>query len=192
MSNARFISIRVEPDSGGEAVIQGMHTGLPTRWTRASDFCNGAALQWRCFVDNEFISLTAQIVSAHIAANRVSADQLPTLIRDVHQALATVGQTPAEPEKREPAVDVKKSVFSDHIICLECGQSLKMLKRHLATDHGMTPDEYRAKWNLPPSYPMVAPEYAATRSKLAKDMGLGRKAEAPPPPPKKAGRPKRG
>jgi predicted transcriptional regulator len=80
-------------------------------------------------------------------------------------------------------VDVKKSVFPDHIICLECGASMKMLKRHLATDHGMTPDEYRAKWDLPFSYPMVAPEYAATRSQLAKDSGLGRKVEATPPPP---------
>jgi predicted transcriptional regulator len=163
-------------------------------------------------VDDQIKNLTADIVSAHIANNNVSADQLPGLIRDVHQALATVGQIPAEPIRAEPAVDVKKSVFPDHIICLECGASMKMLKRHLATDHGMTPDEYRAKWNLPASYPMVAPEYAATRSQLAKDMGLGRKVEAPPPPankpakksgagrkfeapppePTKRGRPKRG
>ena len=141
-------------------------------------------------MENEIVSLTARIVSAHIANNNVSIEQLPGLIRDVHQALATVGQAPAEPIKAEPAVDVKKSVFPDHIICLECGQSLKMLKRHLATDHGMTPDEYRAKWDLPPTYPMVAPEYAATRSKLALASGLGRKVEAPPPP-KKAGRQKR-
>jgi predicted transcriptional regulator len=143
-------------------------------------------------VDDQIKNLTADIVSAHIANNNVSADQLPGLIRDVHQALATVGQIPVEPIRAEPAVDVKKSVFPDHIICLECGTSLKMLKRHLATDHGMTPDEYRAKWGLPPTYPMVAPEYAATRSQLAKESGLGRKVEAtpPPPPPKKAGRPK--
>ena len=141
-------------------------------------------------MENEIVSLTALIVSAHIANNNVSIEQLPGLIRDVHQALATVGQAPAEPIKAEPAVDVKKSVFPDHIICLECGQSLKMLKRHLATDHGMTPDEYRAKWDLPPTYPMVAPEYAATRSKLALASGLGRKVEAPPPP-KKARRQKR-
>jgi predicted transcriptional regulator len=142
-------------------------------------------------VDDQIKNLTADIVSAHIANNNVSADQLPGLIRDVHQALATVGQIPVEPIRAEPAVDVKKSVFPDHIICLECGTSLKMLKRHLATDHGMTPDEYRAKWGLPPTYPMVAPEYAATRSQLAKESGLGRKVEATPqPPPKKAGRPK--
>jgi predicted transcriptional regulator len=139
-------------------------------------------------VEDEIVSLTARIVSAHIANNNVSVDELPDLIRDVHQALATVGQAPAEPIKAEPAVDPKESVFADHILCLECGASMKMLKRHLATDHGMTPEEYRAKWNLPASYPMVAPEYAATRSQLAKDMGLGRKVEAPPPlPPKKSG-----
>ena len=148
-------------------------------------------LQRRNLVDNEIISLTSQIVSAHVAANNVPADQLPALIRDVHQALSTVGQISAEPAKSEPAVDVKESVFPDHIVCLECGATMKMLKRHLATHHQMTPEEYRAKWGLPPSYPMVAPEYAATRSQLAKDMGLGRKVEAPPPPPKNAGRQKR-
>ena len=84
----------------------------------------------------------------------------------------------------------KKSVFPDHILCLDCGLSFKILKRHLATDHQMTPAEYRAKWGLSPSYPLVAPEYAATRSKLAKDNGLGRKVEASPLP-KKRGRPKR-
>jgi predicted transcriptional regulator len=134
-------------------------------------------------VENEIVSLTAHIVSAHISNNEVPVDRLPGLIRDVHEALATVGQEPAEPAKSEPAVDVKKSVFSDHIVCLECGKSMKMLKRHLATEHGMTPDEYRAKWGLPFSYPLVAPDYAATRSQLAKDSGLGRKVEAPPPPP---------
>jgi predicted transcriptional regulator len=149
---------------------------------------NGDAL-----VEYQLASLTADIVSAHIANNEVSPDQLPTLIRDVYQALATVGQAPAEPITAKPAVDVKKSVFPDHIVCLECGQSLKMLKRHLATDHGMTPDEYRAKWGLPHTYPMVAPEYAATRSQFAKESGLGRKVEVPPPPPPaKRGRPKKG
>jgi predicted transcriptional regulator len=113
------------------------------------------------------------------------------LIRDVHQALATVGQAPAEPIKREPAVDIKKSVFANHIICLECGATLKMLKLHLAAGHDMTPDEYRAKWGLPPTYPLVAPEYAAKRSQLAKDIGLGGKVEAPPAPPsKKRSRPR--
>jgi predicted transcriptional regulator len=143
-------------------------------------------------VEYQLTSLTADIVSAHISKNEVTLEQLPALIRDVHQALAAVGQTPSEAIKAEPAVDVKKSLFPDRIVCLECGASMKMLKRHLATDHQMTPDEYRAKWGLPPTYPMVAPEYAATRSQLAKDSGLGRKAEAPPPPPKKAGRSKKG
>ena len=136
-------------------------------------------------MDDQIKILTADIVSAHIANNNVSADELPGLIRDVHQALATVGQAPAEPVKAEPAVDPKESVFPDHLVCLECGQSLKMLKRHLATDHDMTPEEYRAKWGLPHTYPMVAPEYAATRSKLALASGLGREVEVPPPPPKK-------
>jgi predicted transcriptional regulator len=137
--------------------------------------------------DQIIITLTAQIVSAHVAANDVSLIQLPAIIRDVYQALATVAQASAEPTKPVPSVDAKKSVFADHIVCLDCGQSLKMLKRHISAEHQMTPDEYRAKWGLPPSYPMVASEYAAARSKLAKDHGLGRKAEAPPPP-KKRGR----
>jgi predicted transcriptional regulator len=141
-------------------------------------------------MDDRIRNLTADIVSAHISNNNVSVDQLPALIRDVHQALATVGHVPAETLKAEPAVDVKKSVFSDHIVCLECGASMTMLKRHLATEHGMTPEEYRAKWSLPPTYPMVAPEYAAKRSQLAKDSGLGRKVEAPPLS-KKSGRQKR-
>jgi predicted transcriptional regulator len=144
-------------------------------------------------VDYELISLTSQIVSAHIGNNEIAADQLPGLIRDVHRALATVGQAPAEPVTQEPVVDVKKSVFANHIVCLDCGASLKMLKRHLGTDHDMTPDQYRAKWGLPSTYPMVAPEYAATRSQLAKEHGLGRKIESPPPPPPaKRGRPRRG
>jgi predicted transcriptional regulator len=140
-------------------------------------------------MENEIIRLTAQIVSAHVAANEISVGQLPSLIRDVHQALATAGEAPAEPIKAEPAVAVKKSVFADHIVCLDCGQSFKVLKGHVWSSHQMTPDQYRAKWDLPPSYPMVAPEYAATRSQLAKDSGLGRKVEVPPR--RKPGRPKR-
>jgi predicted transcriptional regulator len=137
-------------------------------------------------VENEILGLTADIVSAHIGYNEVSAEQLSRLIHDVHGALATVGQAPAEAIKAVPAVDLKKTVFADHILCLDCGQSFKMLKRHISTDHQMTPDAYRAKWGLPASYPLVAPEYAAERSKLAKASGLGRRVEAPPPPPKKA------
>jgi predicted transcriptional regulator len=142
-------------------------------------------------VEDQIISLTARIVSAHVANNNVSVQQLPAFIRSVHQALATVGTDAVQPVKSEPSVEVKKSVFADHILCLDCGGSFKMLKRHISTDHQMTPDEYRVKWGLPPSYPMVAAEYAATRSKLAKDSGLGRKVEAPAPAPKKRGRPKK-
>src|ERR1700722_16851575 len=142
-------------------------------------------------VEHQIITLTADIVSAHVANNDVAVDQLAGLIRQVHQSLATVEQVSADAIKAEPAVAVKKSVFSDHILCLDCGQSFKMLKRHLSTDHQMTPEQYRAKWDLPPSYSMVAAEYAATRSQLAKDTGLGRKAKIPPPPKKKAGRPKK-
>jgi predicted transcriptional regulator len=142
-------------------------------------------------VEDQIIGLTAQIVSAHVATNDVAVDQLPGLIRNVHQALATAGQVSAEPVRAQPAVAAKKSVFADHILCLDCGQSFKMLKRHLSTDHQMTPDEYRGKWDLPPSYPMVAADYAATRSKLAKDNGLGRKVAPPPPPPKRRGRAKK-
>jgi predicted transcriptional regulator len=160
-------------------------------------------------MENEIIHLTVQIVSAHVSANDVSTEQLPSLIREVHQALTTAGQAPAEATKADPAVGAKKSVFADRILCLDCGKSFKMLKRHISADHQMTPDQYRAKWNLPSWYPMVAPEYAATRSQLAKDSGLGRKVEAPSPPkitakksgsgrkveaplpPKKRGRPKK-
>jgi predicted transcriptional regulator len=124
-----------------------------------------------------------------VAANDVPTDQLPTLIRNVHQALAAVGQAAVEPVKAESAVEAKKSVFADHIVCLDCGRNFKTLKRHIVTEHQMTPDEYRAKWELPPSYPMIAGDYAATRSKLAKDSGLGRKVTAPPP--KKRGRSRR-
>jgi predicted transcriptional regulator len=100
-------------------------------------------------MEDKIISLTAQIVSAHIAGNDVATDQLPRLIRDVHKALATVGQAPIGPAESEPAVAAKKSIFADHILCLDCGGSFKMLKRHIQSDHKMTPDEYRAKWGLP-------------------------------------------
>ena len=127
-------------------------------------------------MDNQFINLTAQIVSAHVANNLVAPQQLPNILREVHQALATAVQTAVasqKPERPEPAVAVKKSVFADHILCLDCGGSFKLLKRHLAADHQMTPEEYRARWELPPSYPVVAPDYAARRSQLARDRGLG-------------------
>jgi predicted transcriptional regulator len=141
-------------------------------------------------VDDQTISLTAQIVSAHIANNNVAAQELPTLIRDVYQTLATVGQVPAEPIKAEPAVAVKKSVFADHILCLDCGGRFKTLKGHIRANHQMTLEEYRAKWGLPTSYPMVAADYAATRSKLAFANRLGQKKA--PTTTKKGGRPKNG
>jgi predicted transcriptional regulator len=125
-------------------------------------------------VEREIITLTSDIVSAHVANNEVAVDQLADLIREVYQILATVDQVPVDAVKAVPAVAVKKSVFSDHILCLDCGQSFKTLKRHIAIDHQMTPGQYRLKWNLPSSYAMVAAEYAATRSKLARNSGLGR------------------
>lgn len=141
-------------------------------------------------MEHRLIDLTAQIVSAHVAANDVSAGELPTLIRQVHQALVSADTPPVEPIRSEPAVTAKKSVFADHILCMDCGKSFKMLKRHLATDHDLTPEQYRSKWGLPASYSMVAADYASARSQLAKDSGLGRKAEEPTPS-KKPGRPKK-
>jgi predicted transcriptional regulator len=138
-------------------------------------------------VADQFLILTAQIVSAQVATNDLAVQRLPEFIRAVYQTLATVGQTVIEPPKADPAVSVKKSIFPDRIVCLDCGGSFKMLKRHISTDHQMKPNEYRTKWGLSHDYPMVAAEYAAARSKLAKDSGLGRKAEAQPPP-KKRGR----
>jgi len=130
------------------------------------------------------LSLAAQIVSAHISNNSVSTDQLPKLINDVHYALATAGQAAAKAPLAEPPVPVKNSIFADHIVCLVCGKHFSMLKRHLRIDHQMTPDQYREKWDLPSSYPLVSPDYAKTRSALAKKIGLGRGGKAA----KKAGR----
>ncbi len=133
----------------------------------------------------ELLGLAAQIVSAHVNHNSVSPDQLPGLIRQVFNALATVEQATAVPPKGEPSVPVKKSVLADHIVCLDCGKHFSMLRRHLMTDHKMTPQQYRQRWELPSSYPLVAPDYAKTRSALAKKIGLGRKGQAAP---KKAAR----
>ncbi len=124
--------------------------------------------------------LTADIVSAYVSNNNVRAEDLATLISEVHSALkkAPNGKAEPAPEPQEPAVPIKKSVTPDYIISLESGQKFKSLKRHLMNSYGMTPDEYRAKWGLPRDYPMVAPNYAKSRSELAKTMGLGRKAAA--------------
>jgi len=122
------------------------------------------------------ITLTADIVSAHVSNNSVAVSDLPALIENVHNALSGLGDTPAEPEvKQEPAVSIRSSVKPDYVVCLEDGKKLKMLKRHLMTHYQMTPDEYRRKWNLPADYPMVAPNYAEQRRSLAKKIGLGTK-----------------
>ena len=124
------------------------------------------------------LELTAQIVSAHVSNNSVSPDTLSNLIQEVYRTLSNVGKEVVVPDKQQPAVPVKKSVFPDHIVWLEDGKKLKMLKRHLKTSYNMTPDQYRDKWQLPPDYPMVAPNYAKHRSTLAKKIGLGTKPRA--------------
>ena len=124
----------------------------------------------------ELLSLTADIVSSHVANNTVAVSDLPAVIGNVYATLAGLGGTPVEPEtKQEPAVNVRASVKPDYIVCLEDGKKLKMLKRHLMTRYAMTPDAYRSKWNLPADYPMVAPNYAAQRRSLAMKIGLGTK-----------------
>ncbi len=125
--------------------------------------------------NTDVLGLTAQIVSAHVSNNSVNADALPSLIQDVYRTLANVGRDPVQTDRPQPAVPVKRSVFPDHIICLEDGKKLKMLKRHLKTAYNMTPEQYRDRWGLAPDYPMVAPNYARHRSTLAKKIGLGTK-----------------
>lgn len=132
--------------------------------------------------DEALLDHVADIVSAHVSNNSVSAADLPGLIQSVYASLAALGQArePVE-EKLTPAVSVRASVKPDAVTCLDCGAKFKMLKRHLSTDHEMTPAEYRQRWNLPSDYPMVAPEYAAMRGELAKKIGLGRKLKAAVP-----------
>lgn len=128
----------------------------------------------------EIVSIAADIVAAYVSNNPVPVGELPKLIGDIHAALQGIGTPATEPVvKQEPAVSIRKSVTADYIICLEDGKKFKSLKRHLATHYDLSPDDYRQKWNLPSDYPMVAPSYAATRSALAKSIGLGRKAVAP-------------
>jgi len=122
------------------------------------------------------ITLTADIVAAHVSNNSVAVSDLPVLIANVHGALAGLGGAPVVPEvKQEPAVSIRSSIKPDFIVCLEDGKKLKMLKRHLMTHYQMTPEQYRAKWNLAADYPMVAPNYAEQRRTLAKKIGLGTK-----------------
>lgn len=120
------------------------------------------------------ITLTADIVAAHVSNNSVAVADVPVLIGNVHSALTGLSGGSAPAVTQEPAVPIKGSVKKDYIICLEDGKKLKMLKRHLMTHYGMTPDDYRAKWGLPGDYPMVAPAYAEQRRVLAKAIGLGR------------------
>ncbi|EKY24647.1 MucR family transcriptional regulator [Brevundimonas diminuta] len=129
----------------------------------------------------ELLEMTADIVSAYVSNNTVSADTVPTLIAQIHAALSGVSEAPveAEPEPQEPAVPVRKSITPDFLICLEDGRKFKSLKRHLRTKYNMSPEEYRAKWGLPKDYPMVAPNYAKARSELAKQMGLGQGGRKP-------------
>ena len=128
----------------------------------------------------ELLARTTEIVSAHLRKNTVPVDQVPSLINDIHQALSSLG---VEEPDLTPAVPINRSVRKATILCLECGKSFKILKGHLSTAHGLGVKEYRARWGLPADYPMVAPNYAAQRSELAKKIGLGRK-------PRKRGRKK--
>ena len=122
------------------------------------------------------IEMTAEVVAAYVTKNHVRAAELPDLISTVHASLAAMGSAPEslpEPAKLVPSVSIKKSVTDEYIVCLEDGRRFKSLKRHLRASYGLSPEQYRAKWNLPRDYPMVAPSYAARRSELAKSIGLG-------------------
>lgn len=136
----------------------------------------------------DLLALTASIVSAFASNNSVSAAELPDVIRTVHGSLTTAGTAQAAEVKADPAVPVRRSVKRDFIVCLECGSQHKMLRRHLRREHGLTPAEYRDRWNLKADYPMVAPSYAEKRSELAKRIGLGRKSERTAAPTKAAAR----
>ncbi|BBC72335.1 transcriptional regulator [Altererythrobacter sp. B11] len=126
-------------------------------------------------MNETLITLTSDIVAAHVSNNEVAVNEVASLISNVYGALAGLGAEPQKDEKPEPAVSIRASVKPDHLVCLEDGRKLKMLKRHLMTQYNMTPDEYRQRWGLPADYPMVAPDYAEKRRALAKEIGLGRK-----------------
>lgn len=129
------------------------------------------------FSKDDVLRMTVDVVSAYLSNNQVATPQISDLINNVFSTLVSLEETQPETstEQPKPAASIKKSVTPDYIICLEDGKKLKMLKRHLRTTYNMTPEEYRAKWNLPPDYPMVAPNYARQRSDFAKKIGLGRK-----------------
>ena len=132
----------------------------------------------------EILALTAEIVAAYVGNNTVAASEVAALIQTVFDTLGRlVTDEPAVSQALIPAVPIRRSVTDDHIVCLEDGKKLKMLKRHLMTDHGMTPQDYRAKWGLRSDYPMVAPSYSVQRQALAKQIGLGRKPVPAPPAP---------
>jgi predicted transcriptional regulator len=132
---------------------------------------------------SDLIEVTAGLVSAYVGGNTIAAADVPALIRSVHQALANVGgQAETAEVGREPAVSVRRSITPDYLICLEDGRRFKSLKRHLRTKYNMSPEDYRAKWGLPKDYPMVSPNYAASRSALAKSMGLGQGGRQAPKP----------
>ncbi len=128
--------------------------------------------------NDELIEFTTDIVSAYVGNNAVTTSDLPGLISDIYAALSKAANTEPEPvaEPLKPAVSIRKSLSDDYLICLEDGKKFKSLKRHLRTHYDMTPEQYREKWGLPPNYPMVAPNYAQARSKLAKKIGLGQKS----------------
>ncbi len=132
----------------------------------------------------ELLSLTSEIVAAYAGNNPLTKDTLPELIAQVFSTVSGLGAPEPEPEQK-PAVPLNRSVTKKALICLECGKEAKMLKRHLAGEHGLTPEQYREKWRLAPNYPMVSPEYAIVRSKLAKRFGLGSKARTRGPSSKK-------
>ncbi len=125
--------------------------------------------------DQGMLRMTAEVVSAYVGNNSLPASQIPDVIKTVYSSLITLGENGLGRDALKPAVPVRRSITPDYIVCLEDGKKLKMLKRHLRTTYNLTPEEYRAKWGLPPDYPMVAPNYARQRSEFAKRIGLGRR-----------------
>lgn len=126
----------------------------------------------------DILGLTSQIVSAHVSKNAVEPDQLPELVKSVFAALTKAARPQPEQQTKEPAVPVRKSVFNDHLVCLECGKSFHVMKRHLEREHGITAEEYRKRFDLSHDYPLVAPDVAAVRAQIAKRIGLGRQEKA--------------
>ena len=140
---------------------------------------------------SEILTLTSEIVSAHVSNNATRGDAVPELIQSVFDRLTALASDEPAPTQLTPAIPIRKSITDDYIVCLEDGRKLKMLKRHLMTAYGMTPEEYRARWGLKADYPMVAPNYAKKRQELAKKIGLGRKPRVVEPEPAPAPKPKR-